>query len=159
MCGLPNLHIVYNGVSFLLPWLSPLAYTILPSTAGGLRLFQSETGRGLAYSHNQKQYLLGCLSNPDVPLDNSASEQKIRKFVISRKNFVQIDTIAGAEASAILFSMTETVRANNLKPYEYFKYVLDEMPKHMNDDHRDMSFLDDLLPWSESLPAEIRKPK
>lgn len=120
---------------------------------------KSETGRGLAYSHNQKQYLLGCLSNPDVPLDNSASEQKIRKFVISRKNFVQIDTIAGAEASAILFSMTETVRANNLKPYEYFKYVLDEMPKHMNDDHRDMSFLDDLLPWSESLPAEIRKPK
>ena len=78
--------------------------------------------------------------------------------MISRKNFVLIDSTAGAEASAILFSMSETVRANNLKPYEYFKYLLEEMPKHMKDDHRDMSFLDDLLPWSESLPEEIRKP-
>jgi len=119
---------------------------------------KSETGKGLQYSINQEKYLLGCLSNPDVPLDNSDAEQKIRRFVISRKNFVLIDSTAGAEASAILFSMSETVRANNLKPYEYFKYLLEEMPKHMKDDHRDMSFLDDLLPWSESLPEEIRKP-
>ena len=77
--------------------------------------------------------------------------------MISRKNFVLIDTIAGAEASAIMFSMSETARANNLKPYRYFKYLLDELPKHMKDDHRDMSFLDDLLPWSETLPPEIRK--
>ena len=46
--------------------------------------------------------------NPDVPLDNSASERKIRRFIISKKNFVQIDTIAGAEARAILFSLSET---------------------------------------------------
>ena len=119
---------------------------------------KTETGKGLSYSINQKKYLLGCLSNPDVPLDNSASERKIRRFVISRKNFVQIDTVAGAEASAILFSLSETARANNLQPYEYFKYLLEEMPKHMMDDHRDMSFLNDLLPWSEALPAKIRKP-
>lgn len=118
---------------------------------------KSETGKGLAYSMNQKKYLLGCLSNPDVPLDNSDAERKIRRFVISRKNFVLIDTEAGADASAILFSIAETTRANNLKPYEYFKYLLEEIPKHMNDDHRDMSFLDNLLPWSESLPPEIRK--
>lgn len=117
---------------------------------------KTETGKGLAYPINQKEYLLECLSNPDVPLDNS--ERKIRRFVISRKNFVQNDTVAGAEASAILFSLSETVWANNLQPYEYFKYLLVEMPKHMMDDHRDMSFLDDLLPWSETLPVKIRKP-
>jgi len=77
--------------------------------------------------------------------------------VISRKNFVQIDTVAGEEASAILFSLSKTARANNLQPFEYFKYLLEEMPKHMMDDHRDISFLDDLLPWSETLPAKIRK--
>ena len=99
------------------------------------------------------------LTNPEVPLDNSEAERKIRRFVISRKNFVLIDTIAGAEASAIMFSMSETVRANNLKPYEYFKYLLEEMPKHMKESHKDMSFLDDLLPWSESLPPELRKPE
>lgn len=118
---------------------------------------KSETGKGLAYSMNQKEYLLGFLTNPDVPLDNSEAERKIRNFVVARKNFILIDTIAGAEASAILFSMSETARANNLKPYDYFKYLLEELPKHMKDDHRDMRFLDDLLPWSDKLPAEIRK--
>lgn len=119
---------------------------------------KSETGKGLAYSINQKKYLLGFLSSPTAPLDNSEAERKIRNFVIARKNFVLIDSLAGAEASAILFSMSETARANNLKPYDYFKYLLEELPKHMEDDHRDMSFLDDLLPWSENLPSEIRKP-
>ena len=77
--------------------------------------------------------------------------------MISRKNFVLIDTVAGAEASAILFSIAEMARANNLKLYDYYKYLLEELPKHMNDDHRDMSFMDNLLPWSDALPAEIRK--
>ena len=42
--------------------------------------------------------------------------------------------------------------------YRQQKHLLKEMPKHMMDDHRDMSFLNDLLPWSEALPAKIRKP-
>ncbi|MFQ8741506.1 MAG: transposase domain-containing protein [Clostridium sp.] len=53
--------------------------------------------------------------------------------------------------------MAETAKANNLKPYEYFEYLLTEIPKHMDD--TDRSFLDDLLPWSEKLPENIRKPK
>ena len=107
---------------------------------------------------NQKNYLLACLSTADVPLDNSEAERKIRNFVISRKNFVLIDTVNGANASAILFSLAETAKANNLRPYEYFKYLLEEIPVHMDDiidkfnDH-----LEKLLPWSEDLPAGIRK--
>lgn len=54
---------------------------------------------------NQKNYLLACLSTADVPLDNSEAERKIRNFVISRKNFVLIDTVNGANASAILFHL------------------------------------------------------
>ena len=118
---------------------------------------KTETGKGLKYSLNQKKYLLGLLSNPDVPLDNSEAERKIRNFVVARKNFVLIDTIAGAEASAIMFSMSETLKANGLKAHDYFKYVLTEMPKHMNDSSKDMSFLDDLLPWSDKLPESIHK--
>ncbi|WP_347560838.1 transposase domain-containing protein [Clostridium sp. OM02-18AC] len=53
--------------------------------------------------------------------------------------------------------MAETAKANNLKPYEYFEYLLTEIPKHMDD--TDRFFLDDLLPWSEKLPENIRKPK
>ena len=118
---------------------------------------KSETGKGLRYSLNQKQYLLGALSNPDAPLDNSQAERSIRNFVISRKNFVLIDTLTGAEASAIMFSMSETAKANGLKPYNYFEHLLTELPKHMKDNSRDMRFLDELLPWSRSLPESIRK--
>ena len=68
-----------------------------------------------------------------------------------------IDTINGAKSSAIIYSIAGTAKANNLKPYEYFEYLLTEIPKHMDD--TDRSFLDDLVPWSEKLPESIRKPK
>lgn len=56
-------------------------------------------------------------------------------------------------ASAIIYSIAETVKANNLKPYDYFVYLLEEIPKHM--DQEDRTFLEDLLPWSEKLPEGI----
>jgi len=129
-------------------WVESMVGTVPP---------KSETGKGLQYSLNQKKYLLGALTNPDVPLDNSAAERSIRKFVINRKNFVLIDTLRGAEASAIMFSLAETARANKLKPYNWFEYLLTELPKHMEDNHKDTSYLDDLMPWSEKLPEGIRK--
>ena len=66
-----------------------------------------------------------------------------------------IDTINGAKSSAIIYSIVETAKANNLKPYDYVQYLLEEILKHMDD--RDCSFLENLLPWSEKLPAGIRK--
>ena len=90
-----------------------------------------------------------------VPMDNNASERAIRGFCIERKNWQLIDTIRGAENSAIIYSIAETAKANDLKPYEYFEHLLTEIPKHMED--TDRSFLDDLLPWSEKLPKEIKK--
>ena len=73
------------------------------------------------------------------------------------QRFDPVDTINGAKSSAIIYSIAETAKANNLKPYEYFEYLLTEIPKHMDD--TDRSFLDDLVPWSEKLPENIRKPK
>ena len=66
-----------------------------------------------------------------------------------------IDTVNGAKASAMIYSITETAKANQLKPYEYFEHLLTEIPKHMED--TDLSFLNDLLPWSEKLPKKIKK--
>lgn len=88
-------------------------------------------------------------------MDNNAAEQAIRGFCIGKKNWVMIDTVAGADASAIIYSLAETAKANNLKPYDYFEHLLTEIPKHM--DERDTSFCEDLLPWSEKLPANCRK--
>ena len=116
---------------------------------------KSKTANGFTYAINQEEYLRVFLEDGDVPLDNNSAEQAIRPFCVGKKNWVMIDTIAGANASAIIYSIAETAKANNLKPYNYFEYLLTEIPKHM-DDH-DMSFCEDLLPWSDKLPAECRK--
>ena len=96
------------------------------------------------------------LENGAVPIDNSACERAIRPFCVGRANWHIIDTIHGARASAVVYSLVETAKANHLKPYEYLKHLLTEMPKHMN--NTDFSFLNDLLPWSEVLPDVCRKP-
>lgn len=61
-----------------------------------------------------------------------------------------IDTIDGAKTSAIIYSIVETAKANNLEPYNYFEHLLTEIPKHLDD--KDLSFIEALLPWSEQLP-------
>lgn len=66
-----------------------------------------------------------------------------------------IDTINGAHSSAIIYSIAETAKANNLKPYDYFVYLLEEIPKHM--EQKDRTFLENLLPWSKKLSEGIRK--
>jgi transposase len=116
---------------------------------------KSKTANGFTYSINQEKYLRCFLEDGEVPLDNNAAEQAIRPFCVGKKNWVMIDTVAGAESSAIIYSIAETAKANNLKPYDYFKYLLEEIPKHM-DDH-DRSFCEDLLPWSAKLPITCRK--
>lgn len=108
------------------------------------------------YLLNQEKYLKVFLTDGDVPMDNNASERAIRGFCIGKKNWQVIDTIRGAESSAIIYSIAETAKANNLKPYEYFEYLLSEIPKHLED--TDRTFLEALLPWSEDLPDFIKKP-
>ena len=112
-------------------------------------------GDTVRYALNQEKYLRVFLTDGDVPIDNNASERAIRGFCIGKKNWQMIDTIHGAKSSAIIYSIVETAKANNLKPFDYVQYLLEEIPKHMND--KDCSFLEDLLPWSEKLPEGIRK--
>ena len=131
------------------PW--PLSSALRPFCSAKLAV----VGRYLHYALNQEKYLRVFLTDGDVPIDNNASERAIRGFCIGKKNWQMIDTIHGAKSSAIIYSIVETAKANNLKPFDYVQYLLEEIPKHMED--KDCSFLEDLLPWSEKLPAEIRK--
>ena len=116
-----------------------------------------KAGEAFTYALNQEPYLRVFLENGNVPMDNNASERAIRGFCIGKKNWEMIDTVHGASASAIIYSISETAKANGLKPYEYFEYLLTEIPKHQDESSTD--FLADLLPWSEKLPEYIRKPK
>ena len=74
-----------------------------------------------------------------------------------QEKLIIIDRIIRSELSEVIYSIAETAKANNLKPYEYFEYLLEEIPEHMED--IDRSFLERLLPWSPELPEKIRKPK
>ena len=109
------------------------------------------------YALNQESYLKVFLEDGDVPIDNNASERAIRGFCIGKKNWEMIDTVNGANSSAIIYSIAETAKANNLKPFNYFEYLLAEIPKHVDDKNTD--FLAELLPWSDMLPENIRKPQ
>ena len=114
-----------------------------------------KTKEAFTYALNQERYLRVFLENGDVPMDNNASERAIRGFCIGKKNWEMIDTVNGATSSAIIYSIAETAKANQLKPYEYFEYLLTEIPKHLDDD--DLNFCEKLLPWSKDLPEKCRK--
>ena len=118
---------------------------------------QSKTGKAITYCLNQETYLREFLNDGHIPIDNNAAERSIRSFCLGKKNWYVIDTIHGAEASAIAYSIAETAKENNLRPYEYFEHLFEVIPQHQED--TDLSFLDDLLPWSPNLPMKCRKSK
>lgn len=99
------------------------------------------------------------LTNGDIPMENNLAEQTIRPFTIGRKNFVMINSSNGAQASAIIYSLVETAKANHLNIYQYFESLLTEISKHMDDNN--LNFIDSLLPWSpmvqEKCPSRFKK--
>jgi len=121
---------------------------------------KSKTAEGLRYCINQEKYLKVFLENPDVPIDNSASERSIRTFCLGKKNWLFHNTANGARASALIYSISETAKLNELRPYYYFKYLLTELPKCCDKKGNiEPADLDYLMPWSDSLPDECRKPR
>lgn len=116
---------------------------------------KGETAKGLQYSLNQEEYLKVFLTDGEVPIDDSASERALRNFTVGRKNWVTINTVRGAQASAVIYSITETARANNLNVYYYIRHLLTELPK-MTEKYGNIepSTLEPLMPWSKSLPAD-----
>lgn len=121
---------------------------------------KGKTAEGLKYSINQEKYLKVFLTDGNVPIDNSASERAIRTFCIGKKNWMFHDSVMGARASAIIYSISETAKLNNLRPYYYFKHLLTELPKLCDEKGNiDSAKLEHLLPWAKELPAECRKPR
>lgn len=126
-------------------------YLMMPLDKGG-KLYHA-----LDYSRNQKEYLCRFLDDPVLPLDNNDAERSIKKFCVGKHNWHIIDTPNGAKASAMLYSIAETAKANGLKPYDYFKYLLDQILLHVEDDPA--TYIDKILPWSQDLPQETKNIK
>ena len=107
------------------------------------------------YSLNQREALDAVLLDGRLELTNNLAERSVKPFVMSRRNFLFCDTAKGATSSALCFSMIETAKANNLDPFGYLLFLLQELPKlgEKPDDEQ----LRDYLPWSTTIPAYCRK--
>ena len=118
------------------------------------QLSRGTTLDGINYCINQEASLKAFLEDGDIPMDNNATESALRSFCLHKHTWKLIDSLDGANASAIIYSITETAKANNLNPFRYLEYVLTVLKDHQDD--RDYGFIDDILPWSEKLPEICR---
>jgi transposase len=100
-------------------------------------------GKALYYLHNQWPRLVAYLEDGNLPIDNNRAENSIRPFVIGRKNWLFSSSQAGARASANLYSLIETAKANDLEPYAYLKQIYTSLPQAET-----LEDIDALLPWN-----------
>ncbi|GMA50413.1 hypothetical protein GCM10025857_17700 [Alicyclobacillus contaminans] len=108
------------------------------------------------YSLKQWDKLTVFLEDGHLEIDNNRSERSIKPFVIGRKNWLFANTPRGARASAITYSIVETAKENGLNPFAYLQYLFEQLP---NVDTNDKTAMAALMPWSETLPGDIRKSK
>jgi hypothetical protein len=89
----------------------------------------STTGKALNYLHNEWDKLIHYLDDGRLEIDNNGAENAIRPFVLGRKNWLFSASVKGVKASANLYSLIETCKANGLEPYAYLRYLFTELPK------------------------------
>lgn len=121
-----------------------------------LALPKSSYGKAINYSFNQRDKLMNIVKDGRLELSNNRAERSIKPFVIGRKNWLFANTPQGAKASAVTYSIIETAKENGLNPFEYLKYLFEQLP---NVDIDDSEVLDSLLPWSSSLPEFCKSKK
>jgi transposase len=117
---------------------------------------KSTFGQAVTYCLNQWENLNNFLLDGRLEIDNNRAERSIKPFVIGRKNFLFCNTPRGAKSSAIIYSIIETAKENNLKPFNYLTCLFEQLP---NVDTGDAAVIDSLLPWSDELPADCRMPQ
>ena len=116
-------------------WLDKSALQVPPKSA---------IGKAIGYSIRQWPKLTRYIENGYLNIDNNRAERAIKPFVIGRKNWMFSNTAKGAEASAVLYSLIETAKANGVIPFDYLNHILKELPNKPDD-------IDNLLPWNVAL--------
>lgn len=110
---------------------------------------KTKLGTALQYLHQQWPRLVAYLEDGRYPIDNNLAKNAIRPFAVGRKNWLFSHSQAGARASANLYSLIETCKANGLNPYTYLRQVFTELPKATC-----VEDIEALLPWRVTLPVE-----
>ncbi|MBF4227783.1 IS66 family transposase, partial [Vibrio anguillarum] len=112
------------------------------------QLPKGKLGVAINYTINQWPKLLTYLADGNISIDNNVTERDVRPFTTGRKNWMFSTSVGGAKASANLYSLVMTCRANDINPYFYFVHLFRELPKRSSSDD-----LTDLMPWN----VEIRE--
>lgn len=115
-------------------WVDKSLLTVAPKTA---------LGTALAYTVNQWHKVIRYTEDGRLSIDNNRAERAIKPFVIGRKNWLFSNTEKGAGASAVIYSIIETAKANGVNTDAYLKMLLEELPKRQQG-----QAIDDLVPWA-----------
>ena len=113
-------------------------------------------GKAIGYALQQWPRLDVYVQDGHLSIDNNPVENAIRPFALGRKAWLFSDSQDGARASAALYSLIETAKANGLNDYAYLKYVFTELPTAGDDDA-----IDALLPWlvdRDAVDAQLNRP-
>ena len=116
-------------------------------------LTRSKIGKAIQYALNLEKGLRVYLDDGLVPMTNSLDERNIRPFTVSRKNWLFSTSTKGADASASIFSLIETAKANRLSPFDYIEYILEIMPQIDIIQHPEK--IDWFMPWSDQIKEEF----
>ena len=105
----------------------------------------------VSYAQNQKAHLSAFVEHGEIEISNNQAENAIRPFVIGRKGGLFADTPQGAKASAIIYSLMETAKANSVRLDDYLLHLFSILPE-CAEQNKDFE-MDDLLPWSEEMKS------
>jgi len=124
-------------------WMLKNAPVVIPKSA---------LGTALAYMGNLWSKLVRYTERGDLPIDNNRCENAIRPFVVGRKAWLFSDTPAGAHASAMIYSLVQTAKANGLEPYTWLRRVLRDLPAA-----KTVEAVETLLPWNLRIADLVNK--
>ncbi|NRA82248.1 MAG: IS66 family transposase [Gammaproteobacteria bacterium] len=113
-------------------WLDKSAEQVPPKSA---------IGKAISYSRNQWHTLTVYVEDGHLAIDNNRAERAVKPFVIGRKNWMFSNTANGADASAVLYSIIETAKANGLIPFDYLLHCFEHLATGSDD-------IDAILPWN-----------
>ena len=107
----------------------------------------------VTYAVNQRPYLCAFLEHGEIEISNNQVENAIRPLVVGRKNWLFSDTPEGAEASATIYSLLETAKANGLNVERYLLHILSVLPERFAADPK--AGIRDLLPWCDEMKTQF----
>ena len=103
---------------------------------------KSALGKAIGYSLSQWPKLVRYLDHPEMPADNNYCENQIRPFAVGRRSWLFCDTQLGARASANLYSLVSSAKANGVEPLAYLTYLYSHLPEANT-----VEQVEALLPW------------